>query len=277
MRDGKHVILYVDDDPDYLDAIRVILETNGYEMVEARTAEEGLMVFHETSPDLVLPPETWVFEPRLRITIWNLRHDPSLGDRHRIYPRVRGLALGIDMGADIRSAARPWGALDPGSFDPVDLRNVGRTVIFVARQWLRAGWQVADRLRLQIAEAASFGNGGDDLSRTRLGGMNPYVVPLAGLPWAALLSDQFLAAEVSLHVRVWRQLEAGLTANGAFVEDVERNGSKDVRFVGGAALFVDFAIGAFQLDLRAGWSPSFGLDAGGSWSALAAFGWGWSS
>lgn len=54
MRDGKHVILYVDDDQDYLDTLRVVLEANGYEMVEARTAEEGLMVFRETRPDFVL-------------------------------------------------------------------------------------------------------------------------------------------------------------------------------------------------------------------------------
>ena len=54
MRDGKHVILYVDDDQDYLDAVRVVLESNGYEMVEARSAEEGLRTFHTAHPDLVI-------------------------------------------------------------------------------------------------------------------------------------------------------------------------------------------------------------------------------
>jgi DNA-binding response OmpR family regulator len=54
MRDGKHVILYVDDDQDYLDALRVVLETNGYEMVEAQSAEDGLKVFRSVRPDLVI-------------------------------------------------------------------------------------------------------------------------------------------------------------------------------------------------------------------------------
>ena len=50
----KPVILNVDDDQDYLDAVRVILESNGYEMLEARTAEEGIRVYKEHRPDLVI-------------------------------------------------------------------------------------------------------------------------------------------------------------------------------------------------------------------------------
>jgi DNA-binding response OmpR family regulator len=54
MQDGKNVILYIDDDPDYLDAVRAILEAHGYAMAEARSAQEGLKVFKETEPDLVI-------------------------------------------------------------------------------------------------------------------------------------------------------------------------------------------------------------------------------
>ncbi len=54
MQDGKHVILCVDDDPDVLDTLRTILEANGYTMVEAATAEEGLKTFKEANPDFVL-------------------------------------------------------------------------------------------------------------------------------------------------------------------------------------------------------------------------------
>jgi DNA-binding response OmpR family regulator len=54
MQDGKHVILYIDDDQDYLDAVRTILESHGYAMAEARSAREGLKVFRETGPDLVI-------------------------------------------------------------------------------------------------------------------------------------------------------------------------------------------------------------------------------
>ena len=54
MQDGKHVILYIDDDQDYLDTMRVILEAHDYVMLEARTAEEGLRVFTAEDPDLVI-------------------------------------------------------------------------------------------------------------------------------------------------------------------------------------------------------------------------------
>lgn len=54
MRNGKHVVLYVDDDPDYRMAVRSILEAHGFEMEEAGSAEEGLRAFASSSPDFVL-------------------------------------------------------------------------------------------------------------------------------------------------------------------------------------------------------------------------------
>jgi two-component system alkaline phosphatase synthesis response regulator PhoP len=54
MKDGKHVILYLDDDQDMLDAVRIILEANDYEMVEAHSGEEGLRVYKDTNPDFLL-------------------------------------------------------------------------------------------------------------------------------------------------------------------------------------------------------------------------------
>ena len=54
MQDGKPVILYIDDDQDFLDGMRAILESAGYTMIEALSAEEGLKLFKKESPDLVL-------------------------------------------------------------------------------------------------------------------------------------------------------------------------------------------------------------------------------
>ena len=54
MRDGKNVILYIDDDPDFLDSMRAVLEANGYIMAEAATAEEGLRVYRQEKPDLII-------------------------------------------------------------------------------------------------------------------------------------------------------------------------------------------------------------------------------
>ena len=54
MSDKKPIILYVDDDPDYREVMRVILEASGYEMSEASSAEEGLRVYQSRPPDLVI-------------------------------------------------------------------------------------------------------------------------------------------------------------------------------------------------------------------------------
>jgi DNA-binding response OmpR family regulator len=54
MQDGKHVILYIDDDQDFLDSMRVLLEANGYVMVAALSAEEGLRAYKQCTPDLII-------------------------------------------------------------------------------------------------------------------------------------------------------------------------------------------------------------------------------
>ncbi len=54
MKDGKPLILYVEDDPDFRDAMRTVLESHGYALVEAATGEEGVRQFAEHQPDLVI-------------------------------------------------------------------------------------------------------------------------------------------------------------------------------------------------------------------------------
>ncbi len=54
MKDGKFVILCIDDDQDILDSIRIVLEKNDYIVVEAKTAEEGLKVFKSENPDFII-------------------------------------------------------------------------------------------------------------------------------------------------------------------------------------------------------------------------------
>ena len=54
MQNGKHVILVVDDDPDILESLRIVLEANDYEVLTAASAEEGLSIYKENSPDLMI-------------------------------------------------------------------------------------------------------------------------------------------------------------------------------------------------------------------------------
>jgi len=54
MQDGKHVILCIDDDPDVLVSLQVILEASGYVVSTAPDARRGLQAFKDTTPDAVI-------------------------------------------------------------------------------------------------------------------------------------------------------------------------------------------------------------------------------
>jgi DNA-binding response OmpR family regulator len=54
MADDKPVILCLDDDPDILSFLQIVLEAEGYEYAGAESAEEGLRIYKETTPDLLI-------------------------------------------------------------------------------------------------------------------------------------------------------------------------------------------------------------------------------
>ena len=54
MKDGKHVILCVDDDQDFLESMTVIISSGDYEIETANSAEEGVRKYKAISPDLVI-------------------------------------------------------------------------------------------------------------------------------------------------------------------------------------------------------------------------------
>lgn len=51
---GKKVIQIIDDDPDFLSSLKVTLESAGYEVRAAGSGAEGVKLFMERTPDLVI-------------------------------------------------------------------------------------------------------------------------------------------------------------------------------------------------------------------------------
>jgi CheY-like chemotaxis protein len=47
-------VLVIDDDPDFLEFVRIILEARGYSVVCARNADHGLSLMRTEHPDLIL-------------------------------------------------------------------------------------------------------------------------------------------------------------------------------------------------------------------------------
>lgn len=54
MKKTKPVILCVDDDPDFLESLRIIIEGDGYAMETAGSAEDGLKKYKQKKPDLLI-------------------------------------------------------------------------------------------------------------------------------------------------------------------------------------------------------------------------------
>ena len=47
-------ILIVDDDPDFVEATRMVLESAGYQVISAANGDEGLRKVQEENPDLII-------------------------------------------------------------------------------------------------------------------------------------------------------------------------------------------------------------------------------
>jgi DNA-binding response OmpR family regulator len=54
MKNGKCVILCVDDDEEFLDSLKIIIESGNYTVQTAGSAEEGLKLYKAAKPDLVV-------------------------------------------------------------------------------------------------------------------------------------------------------------------------------------------------------------------------------
>jgi len=196
----------------------------------------------------VLPANTWVFEPRIGYNYWNIDVPAEEWEAHRVFPRIKGVAFAVDGGLDVRSDSRPWG-IDDGRNDP------GK-VIYSVNQSLRAGWQLGSLVRLQLQEWGHYGWKQDDLTRLRIGGASPYVIPVPGLPWPGLISERLLAGQLGLHLKAKAssQHEFGLLVAGGAFNDVFRVGALNTYGgAGGLALFGDLRFGPtgrYQVDIR---------------------------
>ena len=71
-------ILIVDDDPDFREFVHIVLESHGYEVLEAANAPAGLALMRERCPDLVLLDAMMSYELAGIGIIRTVRSDPEL-------------------------------------------------------------------------------------------------------------------------------------------------------------------------------------------------------
>ncbi|MFB6262554.1 MAG: hypothetical protein ABEL76_02840 [Bradymonadaceae bacterium] len=215
-----------------------------------------------TASDLRLPPDTWSARLRASYALWMVLDDTSQWQPHQPFDRVEGFAAGLDLAVDLRADTRSWG--DRGAANGVDPRvNRPSNPALIARQWGAVGIPLAAWGRLQLYERAAWHRGGDDLTRDRLGGLNPYVAPVAGLPWAALVSGRYATGRAELRLEMPLDHEFGIFTDTAAVADPRRSGARsELGLAAGAGLLADLRWGAWKVDLRLGTAlPRRWLDA----------------
>jgi len=71
-------ILIIDDDPDFREFVRIVLESHDYAVLEAENAEDGLALMRTGSPALVLLDAMMSYELAGVGTIRSVREDPAL-------------------------------------------------------------------------------------------------------------------------------------------------------------------------------------------------------
>lgn len=110
------VVLVVEDDLDAAAALRIVLEGDGYRVLHACSAEEGLQAAREQRPDLILldvmmPSGTEGFH-----LVWELRRDPD--PRWRELPIIVLSAIHRTMRVRLHPD-QGNGVYQPGEFLPV--------------------------------------------------------------------------------------------------------------------------------------------------------------
>jgi two-component system OmpR family response regulator len=110
----KGRVLFVEDEEEYRKLLRLTLEGAGYEVLEASNGADGLRLFEEGRPDLVLLdvvlPDMLGFDLRERMKA------PPAGMPPVLFCTVRSAARSLARGAELGSADY---VLKP--FDPKDL------------------------------------------------------------------------------------------------------------------------------------------------------------
>jgi len=205
----------------------------------------------ETGESFILPNDPLVFEPRLSYRFWNVDYTTHAADWLRPLARIEGVTFGIEGGVDLRSDTTAWG-------NEGDVRNAPDDLIAHGRQWLRAGWRLSPGVRLQLAEAMRIGSGDDDISRERIGGSNPYVVPVHGVQWAAFMASDHLSTQLSLHGRVGGEHELGLAVDASALRDIDRVGADEFGLALGVGAFADLRWERWFLEARFGYAPDIG-------------------
>ena len=100
MADDKELILLIEDEPQMRRFLRITLQTHGYRLVEAATAQDGLMQATTRNPDIVLLdlglPDLDGLEVTRRLREWTQTPIIVISAREQEQDKVKALDAGAD-------------------------------------------------------------------------------------------------------------------------------------------------------------------------------------
>ena len=114
-------ILIIDDDPDIVQAMRVVLQNKGYSVVSSENAEEGINSAQEEKPDLIILDVVMPGQDGFEVSRI-LKKDP---DTQKI-PILMLTAVKDKMGLDFKSDAgnEDWLPVDDYCDKPLDNKDL---------------------------------------------------------------------------------------------------------------------------------------------------------
>jgi len=75
---GRRRILVIDDDPDFLEYARIVLESASYQVMTAADATDGLRLIRESTPDLIITDVMMSYSLEGASITRTIRTDPAL-------------------------------------------------------------------------------------------------------------------------------------------------------------------------------------------------------
>ena len=114
---ARATVLVIDDDPDFLEFARIVLESRDYEVLTAESADGGLALMRQAQPDVVLLDVVMSYTFNGLNASREIRKDPQLkgiplilisaivsGEEPELFPAEQGLHHDLFMSKPIEPA-----------------------------------------------------------------------------------------------------------------------------------------------------------------------------
>lgn len=129
MESAEHRILVIDDDPDIHEAVKMILEPQGFKVSCCLTGPSGMAALRAQAPDLLLLDIMLASPAEGFHLAYEIRQDQRLKELPIIVLSAIGKTMGINYAKEIGSEFLPVDRFLEKPFDAIELREAVQSVL----------------------------------------------------------------------------------------------------------------------------------------------------